>query len=126
PFPLANSGFPLPTDRLTILPENVADLGPLAQYSRGIITDIEYSPDGQWIVAAAPEGIYLYQASDLSLVWYKEAQDNNVAFHPDSQTLAVADEGDVQLWDAATGDLRLTLIDNDSYTGYLLTYSPDG
>lgn len=126
PFPLANSGFPLPTDRLPIVPENVAGITPVAQYSRGIITDIEYSPDGQWLVAAAVEGIYLYQASDLSFVWYKEAQDNNVAFHPDSQTLAVAAEGDVQLWDVATGELQLTLIDNDSYTGYLLTYSPDG
>lgn len=125
-FPLTASGFPLPAERLPILPENSTDLIPLAQYGRGTIRDIDYSADGQWIAAAAEEGIYLYQASDLALVWYQEAQDSNVAFHPEGQTLAVADEGDIQLWSVATGELQLTLIDNNQYTGYLLTYSPDG
>ena len=126
PFPLADSGFPLPEDRLPILPENVADLTQLAVYGRGNIQEIEYSPDGQWIAAAAQEGIYVYQASDLAFIEYGEAQDAQFAFHPDGQTLAIAQGGDIQLWDGAAGEVRLTLIDNDAYTGFLLTYSPDG
>ncbi|MBK9053832.1 MAG: protein kinase [Chloroflexi bacterium] len=126
PFPLADSGFPLPADRLPILPENVADLTQLALYGRGSIREIAYSPDGQWIAAAAQEGIYLYQASDLSLIEYGEAQDAQFAFHPDGQTLAIAQAGDIVLWDVAANEIRLTLIDNDAYTGFLLTYSPDG
>ena len=126
PFPLADSGFPLPEDRLPILPENVTNLTQLALYGRGNIQEIEYSPDGQWIVAAAQEGIYLYQASDLSLLEYGEAQDAQFAFHPDGQTLAIAQGGDIVLWDVAADELRLTLLDNDAYTGFLLTYSPDG
>ncbi|MCL4868511.1 MAG: protein kinase [Anaerolineae bacterium] len=126
PFPLASAAFPLPGARTPIQPDNVADLVELAQYSRGSIGDLEYSPDGQWIAAVATEGVYLYEAADFTLVWFQELTNSNIAFHPNGQTLAVARDGDVQLWDVTTGNPQFTLPDNNAYTGFLLTYSPDG
>ena len=45
-----------------------------------------------------------------------------VAYSPDGQTLASASSGKVDLWDTATGEHKLTLVDG----GRSVAYSPDG
>lgn len=124
PFPLP--GEPLAADYPVITPDNATDLFELTQFSRGTIMDIEYSPDGEWIGAATPEGIYLYTAADLELVWFQPAIDGQLAFDPQGETIAVSNEGNVELWDVNSGEPVETLPDDQHYTGYALTFSPDG
>ncbi|MHC4504347.1 MAG: WD40 repeat domain-containing protein [Planctomycetota bacterium] len=80
-----------------------------------------FSPDGRLVVSAggAPDGyVRVWRASDGSLALklgkhargaYYEAE-----FSPDGGAILTVGPGDVRVWDARTGELRVRLLDRDA------------
>ena len=90
------------------LPENVK-----ARFGKGSVEMLMYSPDGNVLAVVSTIGIWLYDAHTgefQSLVSANSGQIADIAFTPDSLTLACGEEdGPISLWDVSTGTLKSTL-----------------
>ncbi|MYF55533.1 hypothetical protein F4225_07180 [Candidatus Poribacteria bacterium] len=90
------------------LPENVK-----ARFGKGSVEMLVYSPDGNVLAVVSTIGIWLYDAHTgeiQSLVSAHSGRIADIAFTPDSQTLACGEEdGPISLWDVSTGTLKMTL-----------------
>ena len=103
---------------------------------------IAFSPDGQTLAIGTQRATYTGQVETPTLILWDIATGtirrtldpradwavNSVAFSPDEQTLASAnDDGTVILWDVETGNIRQTL---DAHTTWVnsisIAFSPDG
>ncbi len=84
------------------------------KYGPGGVKCVTYSPDGRWIATACAARVYLWQASDSSLVKYFSKEDKepellvrSIAFNQQGN-LAAASGKKVTLWDVEHGkEMRL-------------------
>jgi WD40 repeat protein len=89
---------------------------------------IALSPDGATLVTSEPtswDGTGGVQLWDVATAGQRAKLDireaDNIAFSPDSTTLATTYQGLLELWDVATGQRRAQLTSSGQ-----LTYRPDG
>ena len=120
------------------LPENA-----IARIGKGLITDIEYSPDGKLLAVATSIGAWLYDAhtgKELALfAGYKFSsiarfRDNlnriiyyntSIAFSPDGKTLVTTCwDSNIRFWDVQTQKIKATLEVKGGVAKVL--FSPDG
>ena len=98
-----------------------------ARLGKGNINEIQYSPDGQFLVVASGIGIWLYDVTthqEISLLTAHTRGVDSLAFSPDGHTLASGSTDAIILWDRSTGaEKRLT-----GHTHWIssLAFSPDG
>ena len=87
--------------------------GAKARLGKGVISDIQLSPDNTRLAITSSIGIWLYDVSTRAkttpLVRYDKHTISQMAFSPDSKTLAMSThDKTLQLWNANTGENLLT------------------
>jgi WD40 repeat protein len=95
-----------------------------------LAAQVEVSPNGKTLAAADSAGnVYLWNRSGGSPLVIKGASQSSsiqtVAFSPDGNTLAIAGQGDVQLWDVATRTLSARLTGTGT-SPQAIVFSPNG
>ena len=105
-----------------------------------------FSPDGETLASADNGGLFGGPMENVEMIrlWnietgqYKITLENpaflanSIAFSPDGDTIAIGgwdrglSTGTVRLWDAATGEHKETLIEEDTNSVFTVAYSPDG
>ena len=108
--------------------------GAIARFGKGGISEgdrvIAFSPEGTYLAVATKIGVWLYDVrttSERALFLTSEHSfvRNAVAFSPDSSKVAVADIGEVKLWEISTQTNVLTLQRNLGLV-FAVAFSPDG
>ena len=104
--------------------------GAKARLGKGVITDIQLSPDNSRLAIASSIGVWLYDVSTRAqtapLIRYDPQTTSQMAFSPDSKTLAIgAHNKTIRLWNTDTGDNQLTLKTPDGPFSSL-KFSADG
>ena len=111
-----------------ISPENVTEIVQIAALESGKVNAIAWSPTGESIAVASPEGIYLYNAETLKELWFLEtnAWITSIAFSPDGHTLASgSSDTTVRLW-SVEDQQPLIVLEGHTSPVYSLAFSPDG
>ena len=123
--------IPMPNNAITlrsISPENVTEVKQLAALENGKVNDIAWSPIGETIAVASPEGIYLYNAETLKELWFLEidAWITSIAFSPDGHTLVSgSSDTTVKLWNVEDKQL-LQAMEGHTSPVYSVAFTPDG
>jgi WD40 repeat protein len=137
PSPPAITPIPMPTIAPFVWPGVAVDTSTAAQirlltrWGYGWATDVEWSPDGEWLAVATPYGVRLYAAAPLreQRVLDTASQAQSVAVvSPEPGRLLVAaalSDGTVQLWDAANGSVMAVLQTGHPWMSALV-FAPDG
>lgn len=115
-----------PLEALTA--DNAASLQPLARLGRGVVRDVQWSPDGTTLGIATTLGAWLQAADPAAEPRLIEGQSGTsaIAFSPDGGTLASGgDDGSVLLVDRADATERQRA-DRHIYAIGALGYSADG
>lgn len=103
--------------------------GAIARLGKGMINDMQYSPDGMRLAVATTIGIWLYDAityKEINLLTKHKGSVDRIAFSADGGILASADErGVIHLWNTDTGEHRLKIV-GDRLHFYGLAFSPNG
>jgi WD40 repeat protein/serine/threonine protein kinase len=94
---------------------------------------LSFSPDGKLLAAAAGTNLFLWNTDNWTPVRRLEAHSAplggagyQVAFSPDARRLAARLNGDIHIFEIATGLPRITIPGVVSETASLLAFSPDG
>jgi len=84
-------GTPLPSASGAIIESSLPGLRVLAEWGRGRIEDLAWSPDGTRIATATPMGVYVYDAATLTApqVIYTRAPAYELAWSLDGSRMAV-------------------------------------
>ena len=86
--------------------------GAKARIGKGVFTDMQLSPDGTRLAIASSAGVWLYDVStgdEIALITENTTLIGQVAFSPDSTTLATAGgDNKCQIWDVESRTLLLT------------------
>ena len=102
--------------------------GAKRRLGKGKIKDFQYSPDGNYLVAATTIGIWLYDGhtgEELGMPGYTDYVES-IAFSPDGRTFASQNKRTaVCLWDTHTGKQKRILA-NTGASVKQLRFSPDG
>ena len=102
--------------------------GAKARLGKGIIIEIQYSPDGSRLAVASNTGIWIYDAQtgeELDLLTGHTNRINSIAFSPDGRMLASgSSDSTIRLWDAATGE-HLHTLKGHVYSVRNVAFSPD-
>ena len=102
--------------------------GAKRRLGKGKIKDFQYSPDGNYLVAATAVGIWLYDGrtgEELGMPGYTDYVEN-IAFSPDGRTFASQNKRTaVCLWDTNTGKQKRILASTGASVKQL-RFSPDG
>ena len=103
--------------------------GAQARLGKGIIREIQYSPDGTRLAVASSIGIWLYDTAthqEVALLTRHTNEVNSVAFSPDGNTITSGSEDNaIRLWNADTGKHEQTLIGHTHWVSSV-AFSPDG
>ena len=99
-----------------------------ARIGKGMINDMQYSPDGTILAVASSVGIWLYDAEtyqELALLTRHTDGVGNISFSPDGATLVSTEWffDNIVLWDVATRKEKKVLTNQNSATA---VFSPDG
>jgi len=121
-------GTLMPASSISISSSNLDQVVELARWGKGVISDIEYSPDGTILAVASPVGISIRKADSLEEILYIETAIyvNNVAFSPDGKTIAAAlDDKTAKIWSLSDGSLITTF---EGHTDWVtaVAFSADG
>ena len=102
--------------------------GAKRRLGKGKIKDFQYSPDGNYLVAATAVGIWLYDGhtgEELGMPGYTDYVEN-IAFSPDGRTFASQNKRTaVCLWNTNTGKQKRILASTGASVKQL-RFSPDG
>ena len=102
--------------------------GAKRRLGKGAIKDFQYSPDGNYLVAATAVGIWLYDGhtgEELGMPGYTDYVES-IAFSPDGRTFASQNRRTaVCLWDTNTGKQKRILASTGASVKQL-RFSPDG
>ena len=100
------------------------------EWHAGGVLSVAFAPDGKTIASASADGII--QLWDVASGQLKNTMEGHtyqvysVAFSPDGTTLASTDYDTVRLWDAETGQLKISL-DHFNFVLFIaFSFSPDG
>jgi len=126
--PAAFENTPLPAAGEAISPASAQRIVPVAQWGKGHIQDIAYSPNGRILGAATSLGVYLYDslALDLLAFYPTGVSVKSIQFSPDQKTFA---------WGYADGRIEIREVENGNITQAFsadpnpvleLAYSEDG
>lgn len=99
---------PVELPDIAISVENAAQLSELARWGKGRMTDLQFSPDGQLIVAATSAGVFLYDAATYDELRYLDANApvNCIALSEDGQMIAATCPDDrLLIWRSSDGAL---------------------
>ncbi|MDE0502864.1 MAG: WD40 repeat domain-containing protein, partial [Candidatus Poribacteria bacterium] len=101
--------------------------GAKARIGKGLIYEIQLSPDGTRLAVASSIGIWLYNARTAAAIRLLAGQGIRcVSFSPDGSVLASGDEtAAVRLWDSMSGELLKTLQGHTHFVSRV-GFSPDG
>jgi WD40 repeat protein len=126
------AGTPMVEGQEVIAAENVGRLTELARWGRGVIRDVAFSADGQWLAVATTQGVYLHDGHDLAAeprYLATERMVDAIAFSPDGSLLALetADYGDRDGWQIEMRQLPDgELLYRQPGSALYLSFSPDG
>ena len=116
-------------DPLVLSPENAATITQIAQFGKGTIDAISWSPDSATFAVAGSAGIHLYDAATLQEVGAFDAGEEgyiaDARFSPQGDILALlrcSQACGVELWQTASGRLIRSL----AYVDQLPAFTPDG
>ena len=117
------STAPTQDDTQLNLPE-----GTIVHFAKGFVKEVLYSPDGTRLAVLTSIGISLCETTtyrEIDLLGEHTDQINQIAFSPDSATLAGEGRGGlVRLWDTETGTLKQTLTGRKGWITKV-AFSPD-
>ena len=105
--------------------------GAKARLGKGWITDIAYSPAGNFMAVGTAIGIWIYDVhsgAEVTLLTGHTDGVTSLAFSPDGTTLASGgsfNDEMVRLWDVATWKPKITLTGHTSHVSSV-AFSPDG
>lgn len=91
-IPVVEVGTPVHPAQAVIVPENVTQLTELARWGRGVINDVAYSADGNWIAVGTSRGIYVHDVRDFQAEprHIETGGVDRVAISPDGGLVAAA------------------------------------
>ena len=103
--------------------------GAIAQFGKGFINDIHFSPDGELLAVASSIGIWIYDTATLQEATLLSEHKEHVlcvAFSPNGDTLVSGNtDGIINIWNQLTGTLRREI--TEYKTGIIsIAFSPDG
>jgi len=112
------------TTNAIISVENADRLTLLARWGNGNVSDVQYTPDGEYLVTAYSTGIYYYSAKDYSLVRYIDLgmAISEIAITQDGKRMAVTSADNVLIFDQGENEPTVTI----NETASSLAFSPDG
>jgi len=88
--------------------------------------DAIWSPDGRKVACISPKWTLIWDAHSGELLQRLDQSDGEIAWSPDSTTLASVDnDRSIRLWDPATGKSIKTIEEMENWTD-VLAWSPDG
>lgn len=126
PYPSTATPIPTHIDTPTLTPT-------LTTYVYNTLYDVQWSPDGRRILAGEAAGyVIVWDSAERKELYRLSGHSAQSDFDgirgrwsPDSNQIATYDGGQVQLWDAASGELRVTL---NGHTGdvHRVVWSPNG
>ena len=103
--------------------------GATARFGKGILIQIQYSPDGMHLAVASSIGTWIYETAtykEIALLTGHTENVNCIAFSPDGRTLVSgSSDKNVRLWDVKTGKHKRTLTGH-LHGIYSIVFSPDG
>jgi WD40 repeat protein len=121
--------------------ENVEQVTALLRVERGTTYEAIYSPDGNMIVVAGSEGIWLYDVNNLDAeprliadvhevrFRYERLivhEVRRVAFSPDgTRIVSASNDGSARVWDVTSGE-QIAIADGHTEQAYTAAFSPDG
>ena len=112
----------MPASNLWNLPE-----GALARLGKGMVRNTTFSANGAWMAVSTYIGTWLYDTStgaEVALIRTKEKTNDAIAVSSDGSTLAMGAFRSVQVWDVASGQIKIL----DGHTDWVrsVALSPDG
>ena len=112
----------MPASNLWNLPE-----GALARLGKGMVRNTTFSANGAWMAVSTYIGTWLYDTStgaEVALIRTKEKTTGSIAVSSDGSILARGAFRAVQIWDAASGEIKIL----DGHTDWVgsVALSPDG
>ncbi len=133
--PITAIGTPLIAPRDSISLDNVDQLDELAQWGKGSIQQVAWSPDGKNLAMASSIGLYIYDAKTMNQMQFLPmgAGVLSVTYSPKGDLLAIGlDNGTVVVWNIASETEIYTfsghkgLHTEDKGHVFFVSFSPDG
>jgi|GEM_PF-3796170 len=126
PFRWTNLHFPgIALGLLLLAVNSPGNLNRTQQENRGLISALEWSPNGNYLAVSGSQAIWIYDAS-LQDVTSLEGTDflRVIAWSPDGTKLAVAREKAVEIWDSKSWK-HIATLEGHEWSATSIAFSPD-